>query len=80
MQAVDVRGELGAVRGFGGRPVAQGGLRGFAVSQTMRDGEAGVSFQLGEHHQNLPGGATRRRKAETRDRSEKEMQTKSGEY
>lgn len=54
MQAVDVWGELGAVRGLGGGPISQRGLGCFAVSQSVGDGEAGVSFQLGEHHQHLP--------------------------
>lgn len=46
MQAVNVRGQLGAVGGLGGGPVSEGGLGGLAVSQAVGDGEAGVSFQL----------------------------------
>lgn len=59
MQAVNVRGELGAVGGLGGGPVAQRGLGCLAVSQAVGDGEAGVSFQLGKHHQHLPAGGDR---------------------
>lgn len=59
MQAVDVGGELGAVGGLGGGPVAQRGLGRLAVSQAVRDGEAGVPFQLGQHYQNLPAGGER---------------------
>lgn len=54
MEAVDVWGELGAVGGLGGGPVAQGGLSRLAVRQPVGDGEAGIALQLGQHHQHLP--------------------------
>lgn len=66
MQAVNVRGELGAVGGLGGRPVSEGGLGCLAVSQAVGDGEAGVSFQLGKYHQHLPAGVDRERKRQVR--------------
>lgn len=59
MQAVNVRGELGAVCGLGGGPVSQGGLGCLAVSQAVGDGEAGISLQLRKHHQHLPAGRER---------------------
>lgn len=54
MQAVDVGRERGAVRGLGGSPVPQRGLRRLAVRQPVRDGEAGVPLQLRQDHQHLP--------------------------
>ena len=66
MQAVNVRGELWAVGGLGGRPISEGGLGCLAVSKAVGDGEAGVSFQLGKHHQHLPAGVDRERKRQVR--------------
>lgn len=59
MQPINVRGEVGAVGGLGGSPVAQGGLRRLPVGEAMGDGEACVSLQLGEYHQHLPAGGDR---------------------
>lgn len=59
MQASDFRRERGAVGAPGGCPVTEESLGGFAVCQAVGDGEACVALQLGQDHQDLPGGGGR---------------------
>lgn len=54
MQACRLCAESRTVCGPRGAPVTQRGLSGLAVSQPVRDGEAGVSLQLRQNHQHLP--------------------------
>lgn len=59
MQASDFGRERGAVGAPGGCPVTEEGLGSLAVRQAVGDGEAGVALQLGQDHQDLPGGGGR---------------------
>lgn len=54
VQASSLGVEGGAMCGLAGTPVPQRRLRRLPVSETMCNGEAGVSLQLGQNHQNLP--------------------------